>query len=205
MKDHFDRLVAEHTNIKGHIALNGAEEFFISEVSRFISIAGTILQSFPDYKESIDARIITHILARSILENYFWLLYIFDDYATTVNKYNELVADFKIQYVKLYNEVELPHKNSIEPPYAIWAGLSKAKDLKSMLDSLRNDYGDRLGYLYFVYRVSSFDTHGKSLKPLFYESFGKDCNFPVLEIPEVFDLVANQYLCIWQVICGTQK
>jgi len=203
VSNHFKLLEGALPAIKGHVTTNSAEKYFVSEVLRFLSIAGTIIQSFPDPKQNMDSRILTHILTRSLLENYFWLLYIFDDPTTTTQKFNELLNDFKIQYTKLYNEVELPHKNLIEAPDASWAALNKPKDIKSMLDSLRNDYGGRLGYLYFVYRIASFDTHGKSLKPLFDESFKKDCNFPVLDLPKVFDLIANQYLVIWQTMCAT--
>ena len=201
--DHFERLKAENTSIQSHATSNGAEKFFVCEVARFLSIAGTIKESNLDYANQIDARIFTHILTRSILENYFWLLYIFDEPSMITFKYGELVDDFKIQYLKLYNEVGLPHKSAIENPDSAWAGLKKAKDLKSMLDSLRNDYGDRLGFLYFVYRIASFDTHGKSMKPLFDESFGKNCHFPYLELDKVFDYVANAYCVIWQSLNST--
>jgi hypothetical protein len=172
----------------------------VSEVLRFNSVAGTVLQSLPSPQQNIDSRIITHILARSLFENYFWLLYIFDDPSTISQRFNELLNDFKIQYNKLYNEPLLPHKDKLKTPDPSWASLPKSKDINSMLAALRNDCGDRLSYLYFVYRITSFDTHGKSLKPLFDESFNKDCNFPVLDLPKAFDLIANQYLVIWKII-----
>lgn len=69
-------------------------------------------------------------------------------------------------------------------------------DVNSMLAQVKNDYGDRLSYLYFVYRVASFDTHGNSMATLFKQSFGKSCNFSALNLQYGFDLIANQYLVI---------
>ena len=201
MPNDYETLSSKLPHIKEYVPVSGAEKFFISEVLRFNSVAGTILEGFPDPQQNIDSRIITHILARSLFENYFWLLYIFDDPSTVSNRFNELLNDFKIQYNKLYNEPALPHKDKLEIPSASWASLPKPKDINSMLVALKNDYGDRLNYIYFVYRITSFDTHGKSLKSLFDESFNKNCNFPVLDLPKSFNLIANQYLVIWQTIC----
>lgn len=204
MPTNYETLSAKIPDIKQHVPASGAEKYFVSEVLRFNSVTGTVLQNFPSPQQNIDSRIITHILARSLFENYFWLLYIFDDPSAISQRFDELLNDFKIQYNKLYNEPLLPHKVKLEAPDASWASLPKAKDINSMLAALKNDYGDRLNYLYFVYRITSFDTHGKSLKPLFDESFNKDCNFPVLDLPKVFDLIANQYLVIWQTICAAK-
>ena len=40
-------------------------------------------------------------------------------------------------------------------------------NVNDMLTQVRNVHGDRLNYLYFVYRIASFDTHGKSLGTIF--------------------------------------
>ena len=55
---------------------------------------------------------------------------------------------------------------------------------------------NRLNYLYFVYRVASFDTHGKNLGMDLEDVFGKKSNFPVLRIRYAIELVANQYLVV---------
>lgn len=71
-------------------------------------------------------------------------------------------------------------------------------DLNRMIATLMNIHGNRLSYLYFVYRISSFDTHGNSLEALFNASFNKTpCSFPVLKLEQVTELIANQYLIIW--------
>lgn len=200
MSNHFEILGAELCVIKKYVPTSSVESYFVSEVLRFYSIAGTV-QNFPNPKQNIDSRIITHILARSLFENYFWLLYIFNDPTTINQRFDELLNGFKIEYNKLYKEpLLLPYKDQLEAPDASWASLTKPKDINSMLASLKNDDGDRLKELYFIYRVTSFDTHGKSLKPLFDESFKKDCNFPVLDLEKAFDLIANHYLMIWQAI-----
>lgn len=198
-QSYFDQLKKELPVIKSYAPARGAEKYFIAEVLRFHSIAGTILQSFPDPQGNIDSRIITHILTRSLLEAYFWIIYIFDDKSTIDQRFDDLLTDFKSQYSKLYNEQELP-KNGLEEPDPSWAKMKFKLDLKSMLDTSENDYQDKLGYLYFVYRITSFDTHAKSLEPLFDESFKKSCMFPVLKLPKVFDLIANQYLVVWESI-----
>ncbi len=138
----------------------------------------------------------THILSRSLLENYFWIIYLFDDPAKTSDRYEELKNSFKRDYRKLLNEPLLPRKNELEPADSSWASLPKAPVVNSMLAQVRNDYGERLNYIYFVYRITSFDTHGKSLGTIFEDVFGKKCNFPVLKIKHVFELVANQYLVV---------
>jgi hypothetical protein len=73
----------------------------------------------------------------------------------------ELKNSFKKDYHKLLNEPRLPRKNELEPADPSWANLPRGLDVNSMLAQVKNDYGHRLNYLYFVYRIASFDTHGK--------------------------------------------
>jgi hypothetical protein len=170
------------------------DAFFTQETLRFHSIAGSIEQNFLNTKVSIDERILTHILVRSLIENYFKLLYIFDDPTQSQARFDECVNGFKREYSKMYNDPFLPHKNQLEPPDPAWSSLKKPMDLNSMLAAL-NINGT---YIYFVYRVSSFDTHGNSLEALFDASFSKKpCNFPVLDLGRVIELMATDYLRIW--------
>lgn len=173
--------------------------FFGQEVLRFHSIAGTLVEGCDfrlDESASNDERYFTHILVRSLLENYFWTIYLFDDPAQSNNRYEELKNSFRRDYVKLLNENHLPHKDKLEPADNSWSTLPRALDVNSMMAQSTNDYGDRLNYLYFVYRITSFDTHGKSLGAIFQDVFGKACNFPVLKIGYAIELIANQYLVI---------
>ena len=93
----------------------------------------------------------------------------------------------------------------MEPADPTWAGLTRPKDINSMLAQLTNDHGDRLSFLYFVYRVASFDTHGNSMDALFQSVFGKPCNFSALDFNYGFDLIANQYLVILQELQSRQE
>ena len=198
MAPYFQQLQSELPSIKAHTPQNHCDAFFIQEVLRFNSIAGTIDQSFKNVSTSIDERIITHILIRSLIENYFRLLYIYDSVNLSQARFDECVNGFKIQYAKLYNDPWLPNKNQIEPADPSWPTLKSPMDLNSMLTALMNAHGNRLNYIYFVYRISSFDTHGNSLEALFSTCFNKTpCNFPFLDIEKVIELIANEYLVIW--------
>lgn len=201
MGQYFDQLKTNLEELKQLSARESAIGFFAQEALRFHSVAGTILTSFKaDTNASVDERYITHILSRSLMENYFWLLYIFDDAAKMDSRYQELINSFKRDYSKLLNEPLLPHKDKLEPSDSAWASAPKAMDVNSMLAQLTNDYGDRLSYLYFIYRVTSFDTHGKNLNSVLQAAFGKTANFPILDISKAFELVANQYLVILEAL-----
>ena len=201
MSNHFEQLKNELSAIKILSASGGMNGFFGQEALRFRSVAGTLLKNFTtDKNASVDERYITHILARSLMENYFWLLYIYDDPVKKADRYKELINSLKRDYLKLLNEPLLPHKDKLETADPAWSTLPKTMDVNSMLAQLKNDYGDRLSYLYFIYRITSFDTHGKSLDNLLQTTFGKAVNFPVLDIGYAFDMVANQYLVILEQI-----
>jgi hypothetical protein len=199
--NYFKQLKNELEAYRSLSSRGGHLGFLGQEVLRFHSIAGTLVEGCDfclDERASNDERYFTHILVRSLLENFFWTIYLFDDPAQGVTRYDELKNSFKRDYVKLLNEKYLPHKNQLEPADPTWSGLPKALDVNSMMAQARNEYGDRLNYLYFVYRITSFDTHGKSLGAIFQDVFGKTCNFPVLKIGYAIELMANQYLVVLQ-------
>jgi hypothetical protein len=203
--DNFKKVSSLQPVFDGFIRARRAEDhkaFAVEEFIRFYSVAGTILANFRNIRTNVNERILSHILMRSLLENYFWLLYIFfEDYeASWSNRFEEYMDGFKSQYYKLYEEPYLPHKQSLQKPDSNWKTLKRTKDLNSVLVALKNDYGDKLSYLYFVYRITSFDTHGKTMRSLFSNAFRKDCNFPYLKIEETIDLIANGYLVIWDKI-----
>ena len=201
MTKHFEMLKNELPTITTLSVSIGANGFFGQEALRFLSIAGTLLISLsPGKSASVDERYITHILARSLLENYFWLLYMFDDHSKKADRYTELVNSFKRDYGKLMNERLLPHKDQLEPADPSWSSLPRALDVNRMLAQISNNYGDKLNCLYFIYRITSFDTHGKNLNNVFQAAFGKICNFPILDLDYVFDIIANQYVFIVQTL-----
>ncbi|WP_341851256.1 DUF5677 domain-containing protein [Vibrio vulnificus] len=181
-------------------ASNRQDEFFKEEVLRFYSIAGTVIETFDDIEHNVNQRMISHILIRSLLENFFWLLYIYDDSSKSAARFEEYLNGFKIEYRKLYDDPNFQLKNSIEKPDASWASLKKPKNVNDVLTGMFSVHGDRLNHLYPLYRVSSFDTHGKSLKNLFEASFKKSCDFPYIKIKPIVDLMADLYVVTWNQI-----
>ena len=196
MTDHFELLKQQIPALEKISEVPGEIGFFAQEALRFCTIAGTLCATFPLDNSSIGERQITHILARSLLENYFWLIYIFDDKSQRSLRYGEKVNGFKREYSKLIADPLVPKKDELEPADPTWGALPRPMDVNSMLAQVKNDHGDRLSYLYFVYRVASFDTHGNSMAVLFEQAFGKSCNFSALNLQFGFDLIANQYLVI---------
>ena len=198
MSTDFETLKGQLSNIQTLSKSGGVKGFVGQEMLRFISIAGTLLgNNFAlDESSSADERYLTHVLARSLLENYFTIIYLFDNPAETSSRYEALKNSFKEDYRKLLNEPRLPRKNELEPADSTWRNLAGLPNVNDMLTQVQNVHGDRLNYLYFVYRIGSFDTHGRSLETIFEAVFGKTCNFPVLKIKYTFELMANQYLVV---------
>lgn len=200
---YFEDLEKELLALRVAANSSGPVGFFAQEALRFYSVAGTIKGNFAlDESANFDERCMTHVLVRSLLENYFRILYIFDKPNDIQTRYDSIVENFKREYGKLLNEPLLPRKNEFEPAGAGWSQLPRGLDMNSMLAQLQNDYGDRLSYLYFTYRIASFDTHGNNLKGVADDAFSKPCNFPVLKIEKVIELVSNQYLIVLQDMRG---
>lgn len=192
--DHFELLNSQIARFDAISGWDGPIGLLGQEVLRFRSIAGTLKANGMLDNSSVDQRYITHILARSLIESFFWITYIFDDAAQRQARYNELVDSFKNEYLKLHNE-QLPINSALTPPSPTWSQLSRAPDVRAMLGRLRNAYGDKLDYLYPIYRIASFDTHGKSLNNIVSSALGgMSPNFPVLDLEFGFDIIANQYL-----------
>lgn len=182
----------------------GAIGYFGQELLRFRSMAGTLLQidGFKlDETSSVDERYLTHVLSRSLLEPFFVILYLFDDASQTVSRYEELKDTFKDQYRKLMNDLSGPnwqpfmaaYGSKLEPADSSWNLTKQLPDVKSMLGKLTASYGG-VGSLYPIYRIASFDTHGRSLENIFEAVFLKPCNFPVLKINTALELMAKDYL-----------
>jgi hypothetical protein len=200
MKSKFQMIEESIPEIKSFQPVNQYDDFFKEEVLRFCSIAGTVRKSFKNVDTNIDERIISHILMRSVIENYFWLLYIFEDVSNATVRFEEYLNDFKVEYRKLYNDPGFNLKSKIYAPDPSWKGLKKAKDLNSILISMYNIHGDRLNFIYPFYRITSFDTHGKSLSALFRAAFNRECNFPFVKIDPIIELIADEYLITWKKI-----
>lgn len=207
MPTDFDMLAAELPALRTATLSADANGFFVQEVLRFYSVAGTLL-NVPEFTLDAtampDERCITHVLTRSLLENYFTILYLFDDPTQTATRYEQLKYGFMDSYRKLMTDLSAPswqnfmqaHQGQLEAADPAWIKKPGLPDVNTMLTALRNNYGDRLNYLYPIYRITSFDTHGRSLGTIFESVFGKKCNFPVLNLKYAFELVANQYLVV---------
>lgn len=212
--DHFDLLDKSMNDIRRLQAQTGVIRYFAEEVMRFRTIAGTLraMKGFTlDETASADERSITHVLMRSLLEGYSTILYLFDDATQASMRYAELTNTFKDEYRKLMNEINDPLLQPVfkkmqyllEPADPSWAKAApKLKNVRDMLGAMTNQHGDQLSFLYFTYRISSFDTHGRSHKGLYEDVFSKAGNFPVLNIKYAIDLVANQYLVVLNLIDG---
>ena len=191
----FDELASTRAEILALSPATPHECFLKEEVLRFISIGGTVAQTFPNVATSIDERILSHIMLRSAIENFFKVIYVFDDPSQTTTRFDQILNGFRSDYSKLFNDLDPTFQAQIESSVAGWNALPRAPDLKSMLAQVRNTFGTRLDYLYFIYRIGSFDTHGNSLNAMFEAVFLKKCNFPFLQIAPVIELIADQYLC----------
>lgn len=192
--DHFKLLDTEIARFHAISGSAGPIGLLGQEALRFRSIAGTLKANGMLDNSTVDQRYITHILARSLIETFFWVTYIFDDPVQRQARYDEFVDSFKSEYLKLHNE-QLPINASLTQPDAAWRQLPRAPDVRTMLGRMQNAYGNKLDYLYPIYRITSFDTHGKSLNNIVTSALGgASPNFPVLDLEFGFDLIANQYL-----------
>ena len=191
-----DELVSKRNEIFALSPPTSHECFLKEEVLRFISVAGTVAKTFPNVATCIDERILSHIMLRSLIENFFKIIYVFDDPNQTTARFNQILDGFRQDYRKLYNDIDSSFQAQIETPDTGWNTLSRAPDLKTMLAQVRTTFGSRLDRLYFIYRIGSFDTHGNSLNAIFKAVFAKQCNFPFLQILPMIELIADQYLCM---------
>lgn len=206
MTNNYDQFEQERQNLKSLEQKDDELGFFSQECSRFYTISKTLKTSGINLGItcSPDVRYMTHPLIRSLLENFAAIIYIFDDLVNASSRYETIKNKFKIDYNKLINGFQTPPWNTIitaqnlqlEPSNTNWSAIPKPLDVNSMLAAVRNNYGNRLDYLYMAYRISSFDTHGRSLETIFNAVFNKKCNFPVLNVNYVFELIASEYLAI---------
>jgi hypothetical protein len=195
----YDQLVSEQPTIKVLAAGNGMTAFIGQEMLRFISIGGTLFgvnEFVLDETAVAEERYITHPLVRSLLEKFFWIVYICDEPADGQSRYDVMLRGFKKDYLKLLNEPLLPGKANLEAADPSWAGLTGTLDVNSMMAQVKDISGARLSRLYYVYRVGSFDTHGNSHAALLEDVFGKTCNMPVLKVAQALEMMAEGYLSV---------
>ena len=204
MTNYFEEFSENIPTIKTLAQSGGVNGFFAQEALRFYTIAGTLLKfdGFKlDEKATNDERYITHVLMRSLLENFFTIVYLFDNPAETQTRYEALKNSFKDDYRKLMSDLAEPewkkfmqcYQTQLEPANSAWSIGNKLPNVHDMLTAVKSDCGD---HLYPMYRITSFDIHGRSLGTIFQDVFGKQCNFPVLKIREAFELISKHYLIV---------
>ncbi|WP_151707517.1 DUF5677 domain-containing protein [Acinetobacter sp. TUM15064] len=206
--DYFKLLNEQFTSAEELSKQKSAKGFLGQEILRFTTIAGTLLgnmkpdgQFVLDDSASVDERYITHPLIRSLLENFFKIIYIFDDSESESERFEKAVNGFKEDYRKLFNDLNQDawkdfmdkYHDSLQAPNSAWTRLSRLKNINDMLNELRNNDGNKLQYLYPLYRITSFDTHGNSLNVFFEETFDVSCNFPIIDIKFALNLMASEY------------
>lgn len=206
MPTHFEQLETHIHNIKSLTPKADATGFFLQEVLRFYSIAGTLLRSdiTLDKTSNVDQRYFTHPLARSLLEPFFIILYIFEDPAQMASRYEEQINTFKDNYRKLMNDLREPEwqqfmqgeGSKLEAEDPNWKNLQKLPNMKDLLGKLTHSNNQSFEFLYPLYRVTSFDTHGQSLGTIFEAVFKKPCNFPVLDVGQAIEQIAYEYIQI---------
>lgn len=201
--DYFELLNAQISDAEELSKQKNAKGFLGQEILRFRSIAGTLIGSFKlDNNASIDERYITHPLIRSLLENYFKIIYIFGDSELEGERFEKAVNGFKIDYRKLINDLKQEawedfmqnYGASLPSPSDDWKTLPKLNSINDILVELENDAGDKLQYLYPTYRITSFDVHGNSLNVFFDKAFDTQCSFLILDIRKVINLIASSYI-----------
>lgn len=202
--DYFKLLNEELSSAEELSKQKNAKGFLAQEILRFNSIAGTLLANFSaDKTASIDERHITHPLIRSLLENFFKILYIFDDSEFESERFEKSVNGFKEEYRKLFNDLSQEawekkfmkeYRDAFQPAKEEWKDLPKLINTNDILVHLKNNHGDSLQFLYVLYRITSFDIHGNSLKIFFDETFDTQCNFPIIDIKYALNLIASTYV-----------
>lgn len=100
----FERLEVEIKGLKSRVDSPGVVAFLVEECMRFYSIAGSLTATFDLKNDSAEERYLTHILGRSLLEGFFWVLYIFDKEGETNSRYEEKLGAFRREYGKLHTE-----------------------------------------------------------------------------------------------------
>lgn len=185
-----------------------AKGFLGQEILRFHSIAGTLLDNVKpdgqfslDDSASVDERYITQPLIRSILENYFKIIYIFDVRELERERFEKTVNGFKDDYRKLFNALKKPgwekfmneYGSTLQSANDGWSDLPKLKNINDLLVEMDKFSDYKIQHLYALFRMSSFDIHGNSLKVFFDVAFDTECNFPIINIKDVIEMIAYTY------------
>jgi len=212
--DYFKLLHKQLSSAKELSTQKSAKGFLGQEILRFHSIAGTLLSNTKpngrfvlDDGASVDERYITQPLIRSLLENFFRIIYIFDDSELESERFEKAVNGFKEDYRKLLNALKKrgwenfmnEYGSSLQPANNEWSGLPKLKNINDILVEMDKVKDHKLQRLYALYRMSSFDIHGNSLKIFFDVAFNTECGFPIIKIKDAINMIAYTYVALLNV------
>jgi len=201
----FTNFVLREHQIKSYIPKRDATGFFLQETLRFISIAGTLKNSSINLGHSAidDERYFSHILLRSLLENYFTNIWLFDDLSVTSARYNNLIQGFASNYSKLMDDLNgnptwkpflAGVGSKLEPKSSLVVSGAMGMSVSSMLANMKRYVGARPDFLYPLYRITSFDVHGRSLSNVMEASFNKTgLVFPIIDVNAAIDDISVDY------------
>lgn len=126
--DHFQLLNSRLDRFRVLSSQPGPIRFLGQKALRFHSIAGTLKANGMVGNSSDDERYISHILARSLIENFLWIVYIFDIPASRQSRYDNLVTSFKREYGRFYDE-RLHINSYLAAPGQGWSQLQSVLDV----------------------------------------------------------------------------
>lgn len=203
----YTSLVSRRTHILSFTPKPDVTGFFLQDLARFLSIAGTLKASAGvvnlGLSASIDDRNFTHPLLRTLLETYFLNLWLFDNLTQAPTKYASVLGKFAAQYQTFWNELNadpayaayMAGPGSVLPPASTLAvATGPLLDVKSMLAAVTRSNGTRATDLYLLYRISSFDIHGRALAITIETAFARTgLHFPILDVSTAIDQMAVDY------------
>ena len=201
------KLAARKSQILSFSQNQDVTGFFIQDLLKFLSVAGTLKAPGNGlnlgFSATVDERYLTHPVLRVLLENYFLCLWLFDDLGQSSSRYDNVLGKFADDYSKLWNEITadpslagfmagagsvLPNAASLAVPQG------SLPDVRSMLAAVKRLNGTRSSDLYVLYRITSFDVHGRSLASTIEAAFSQTAlHFPILDVSTAIDQMSIDY------------
>lgn len=198
-----DRLLSSAGAIRSLPLASPHEQFLREEALRFATIAETAAKTFPNVPRNSDERLFCHLLFRPAIENFYRIIYVFEDTAKSEERFAEILGGFQRDYFELFNEIGPLYNNQIEAPPTEWAKRRKCPDVKSMLAQVTNKWGSRFAYLHYLYQIAIFDTQGNNMEVFFETAWGKSVVLPVMQISTAIEMMADYYLAQLETISQT--
>ncbi|MEI8395045.1 MAG: DUF2934 domain-containing protein [Rhodospirillaceae bacterium] len=175
-------------------------ENFLCEV-QLGNMVKSLEVSLEDVNEKERILRIQNIILRASVETFFWMMYIkhSESRGTEQTRIDEYRGNFCDQYNKIHSDI------SAQPFVSALAGsggigsistsfaFPNKLDVRSMLDHVKNDFGNKISYIYPIYRLASLSVHGidiMSLKKFFFKSGGA---FPYVKWDKVVQVISSEY------------